>query len=108
MTAGWPEALAAIERDVVDAEARAAAGETPEPSGWQVPDGLGPLPVELAGRARDLLDRLGAVTEDTRRRRDQLASQLGDVDRRRDASHAYGGSAPAGPTNRPRRLLRSG
>lgn len=58
-TAAWEAALAELELDVEAAEQMLAAREVAEAphTTWQPPSGLGPLPVELADRARALLAR---------------------------------------------------
>lgn len=54
--AAWVSALEELELDVATAEAQLAAGHLAPPRPW-VPKTLGPLPEELAVRARRLLQR---------------------------------------------------
>lgn len=66
----WDDVLAELEREVVASERlldRVRSGltpldETPTPTPWSAPEGLGPLTDDLLGRAHALLARQAEVT----------------------------------------------
>lgn len=57
----WTAALDRLEHDLVALEAMAPGTPVPDLEPWTAPPGLGPLPRELADRARSLLARQRAV-----------------------------------------------
>lgn len=68
----WTDVLDRLQGELESAEAVLLADEPDErgepdeaarPRAWQAPAGLGPMPVEVAQRARALLARQGVLTE---------------------------------------------
>jgi hypothetical protein len=88
----WEAALEALEVDLGLAEQmlalRDAALDPPDP--WQPPVGLGPLPAELADRARALLER----QLETARRMGEAAALARRHARAAQGMRARGESAP--------------
>ena len=63
--------------------------EPEEPGGWQPPPELGPVPVHLRSRARELVTALDEVTDRADDRREEVADELRELSRRRGAVTAY-------------------
>ncbi|SFC32478.1 hypothetical protein SAMN04487968_105182 [Nocardioides terrae] len=53
----WAAVLDELERSVADAQRSLAAGGTESYAAWQPPADLGPLPLELADQASELVER---------------------------------------------------
>lgn len=62
-TAAWSAALDRLESDTTRLETTEPGAAVPESEPWTPPEDLGPLPVELAPRARDLLARQRFVVD---------------------------------------------
>lgn len=91
--AAWVDALEALEMDLATAERMLALGhlaQEPPVAPWAPPTGLGPLPLDLADRARTLLDRQVEVA--------RRLTEAADLSRRHSrAVQAMRATAPAGP-----------
>ena len=88
----WDDALDALEAEVSQLEFGLASGDLDQigqAGAWQPPQDLPVLPEELAERAQQLADRMGAAEQQAREVRDQLGAELGQLNTRRTAAAAY-------------------
>ena len=88
----WDAALDELEAEIAQLEFGLAAGnlEQIEAAGVWTPDpDLKVLPIELAERAADLARRMELAEEQATEVKDQLSTELGSLNRRRQASTAY-------------------
>ena len=85
MTLSWERSLDELEAHLAEAEALLRSPRPVEPTPWQPPalGPLGPLPAELAERARALAERQSAVL-------DRLPIVLESVGRQRRVTDRFG------------------
>lgn len=89
MVTPWSGVLAAIDRDLRQAELALREGhEIAEPA-WSPPNDVGPMPSELHDRARQLLQRHEQLQEAGRARLGCLTQGLSGLKLRHEAASAY-------------------
>ena len=94
--AAWQAVLDRIAYDVGAFEAALADEREVEVATWQMPPDLGPLPEELREEATRVAAELARAQQTAARHRDEIGSELRELDRRRSAGQAYasvGGAA---------------
>lgn len=94
--AAWQAVLDRIAYDVGAFEAALAEEREVEVATWQIPADLGPMPEELREEATRVAADLARAQQTAARHRDELGSELRELDRRRSAGYAYASvGAPA-------------
>lgn len=85
----WEDLLVALEAELAALEADATDDVAGLLAAWSPPAEIGPLPDELRGRARAVLDRINVVTAELARRRDEVGGEIDGLTQRRQATRAY-------------------
>lgn len=91
----WERVLGRLQDDLDSLDRSLADGDEVVTSPWSPPEGLGPLPADLRGRADELLGRIQDTASRLTDAKAQLAGVRRDVGRRRAAGAAYQ-AAPGG------------
>jgi hypothetical protein len=84
--AAWERELDRLEADVTAAERLLDEREVGEIEPWTPPEGLGPLPAELAERVFNLLDRMMPLHSELPAAQEQIRRQLGATRRVAEAT----------------------